>query len=498
MDKILYPNANLKQNLPNMAYDLRLFFYYTEINTQRNITNYIKNDLGFKDLYVLDSQINYGSFLSFMRESEFSDINDIHNYWQHPSFEEGHSWSRNYYSIKNTPMIKSKTFGTLNHLSKGKAKNKPYTISEYNHPFPNEHLHEKFAFFGSWASFHDFDAIYQFCYDQSDAGVMNSYFSMATNPSDFALVIYTVLAFRNNYVAKSNNYVKVKLNKGYVLEKMKDKNYNYNQFLDMFFYTGWNAVFETEIIDDMKISEPVIESNININDKNNCFNENEQIYWNTSYKNVENFYYVRTEKYITLTGFLGNKEMDIEHNLGNILTIKLKLNDTLNDTCTVGLISLDNKNIINSEKILLTIMGKIRNSEQVWNEERTSTAQGWGKAPTLVQYIEFNAVFNFPENEKPIVYSINNFGELNKQFKIEGQAGKWILHSDENNPTLNYYIIRNIPKENDEIDENESKVWVWIVVSLGIAIILGIGIWLCIGYGYKIRKDFYGLDSKFL
>ena len=208
LEKILYPNSTLIQNLPNMGYDLRLFFYFTEINTQKNITNYIKNNLGFKDLLILDSQINYGSFLSFLRESELSDINDIHAYWEHPSFAEGHSWDRKYYSIKNTPMIKSKTFGTFNRISKGKIKNKPYTISEYNHPFPSEHLHEKFAFFGSWASYHDFVAIYQFSYDQSDSGFISSYFSMGTNPADFALVIYTVMAFRNNYVSKSNNYVK--------------------------------------------------------------------------------------------------------------------------------------------------------------------------------------------------------------------------------------------------------------------------------------------------
>ena len=493
LEKILYPNSVLIQNLPNMAYDLRLFFYYTEINTQKNLTNYIKNDLGFKDLYILDSQINYGSFLSYMRESELSDINDIHAYWEHPNFAEGHSWDRNYYWIKNTPMIKSKTFGTLNRLSKGKNKKNPYTISEYNHPFPSEHLHEKFAFFGSWAAFHDFDAIYQFSYDQSDAGYLSSYFSMATNPADFALVYYTVLAFRTNYVKKSNNYVKVKLNKGYILEKMKDKNYNMDQFLEQYFYTGWNAHFEVDIVDYMKIVEPVIESNIDINSKNNNFNEKEQIYWNISDNNIENFYYVKTDKYITLTGYLGNNQMSIEHNLGNILTIKLKLNETLNETCTVGLMSLDNKSIIKSEKLLLTIVGKIRNSEQIWNQGRNSTAEGWGKAPTLVQYIEINAVFKFKENEKPSIYSINNLGELNKKFNVEGQAGNWILKSDENNPTLNYYITRNIT---EEINENENNTWVWIVVSLVILIVLGIGIWVFIRY--KKKNNFYGLDNKFL
>ena len=501
LDKILYPNSTLINNLPNMAYDLRLFFYNTEINTQKNLTNYIKNDLGFKNLFILDSQIYYGSFLSYVRESEYSDICDSHNYWEHPNFAEGHSWDRNYYSIKNTPMIKSKTFGTFNRLSKGRNRNKPYTISEYNHPFPSEHLHEKFPFFGSWSAYHDFDAIYQYCYDQSDKEYISSYFSMATNPADFALAPYAALAFRKNYVKKSKNFVRVKLYKGYIYEKMKDKNYNLNEFLDNFFYTGWNAVFEVEIIDDLKYIEPIIESNIDITNRINNFSYDEEIQWNISDKNNnENFYYVKNDKYITLTGFLGNSEMNIEHNLENILTIKLKLNETLNETCTVGLISLDNNSLQNSEKILLTIVGKIRNSEQKWNLNRTSTSEGWGNAPTLVQYIEMQSIFNFEDEQKPNVYSINNLGELNKQFNIEGQRGKWILNSDKNNPTLNYYIIRNLTKENVDSKNDEknksNKAWIWIVVFLVIVIALSIGMWLF--FRYRKKKKFWGLDNKFL
>ncbi len=179
LEKILYPNATLIQNLPNMAYDLRLFFMETETKTQKNITNYIKNGLFFSDLLVLDSQINYGSFFSYERENDNSDIIDIHGYWDHPSFQTGHSWDMDYYYIKNGPMIKSNTFGTFNTMSKGKCSNKPFTISEYNHPFPNEHLHEKFSMLGSWSAFHDYDAIYQFSYDQKNEEYISGYFKMS-------------------------------------------------------------------------------------------------------------------------------------------------------------------------------------------------------------------------------------------------------------------------------------------------------------------------------
>ena len=465
LDKILYPNSSLIQNLPNMAYDLRLFFMFTETKTQKNITNYIKKDLNFANLPVLDSQINYGSFFSFQREYENSDITDIHGYWEHPQFQTGYSWNRSHYSIKNTPMIKSTSFGTFNSMSKGKCFNKPFTISEYNHPFPNEYLHEKFTMLGSWSAFHDYDAIYQFSYDQSNENYISSYFSMSSNPIDFAMSPYIALAFRKNYVKKSNNYVKVKLTKGYISEKMKDKNYNMNQFLENYFYAGWSAIYEVEILDNSKIVEPIIETNINIKDRSYFIND--QIQWNNTNKGNNAYYNVKTEKYITLTGFLGNSKMDIKNNLGNLIDIKVKLNEEYNETCTIGLLSLDDQKLEKSKKLLLTIVGKVRNTNQKWNENRTSTYdEGWGKSPTLVQFIEIEAILKFKDEEKPKVFSINRYGELDKEFNLEGNKNKWILKSDKNNPTLNYFIIREIEDETEDSSNKSNAIIITCVILL--------------------------------
>ena len=117
----------------------------------------------------------------------------------------------------------------------------------------------------------------------------------------------------------------------------------------------------------------------------------------------------------------------------------------------------------------MTIVGKVRNTNQVWNNNRTSTYNsGWGKAPTLVQYIEIEAELKFKEEEKPKVYSINNYGELNKEFDIKGNKNEWVLKSDEENPTLNYYIVRTIPFESSENREhlNESKDSSFIIIII--------------------------------
>ena len=483
LEKILFPNNTLIQNLPNMAYDLRLFFKYTETETQTTITNYIKNTLSFKDLLVLDSQISYGSFFTYEREHDNSDIIDIHGYWEHPQFETGHSWDMAYYSIKNTPMIKSPTFGTFNSISKGKCFNKPFTVSEYNHPFPSEHLHEKFAMFGSWSAYHDYDAIYQFSYDQppeKDENYISGYFKMSSNPIDFALAPYIALAFRKNYVEKSKNNVLIKLTKGYIAEKMKDKNYNMNQFLENLFYAGWSAIYEVQILDDENIVEPKIIANIDTDEKDYFINE--QIQWKNINEGNEAYYNVGNSKYITKTGFLGNLKMDIENHLGDLIDIKIKLNDTQNETCTIGLVSLDDRNLDNSEKLLLTIVGKVRNTNQKWNKDKTSTYKdGWGVAPTLVQFIEIEATLKFKEEEMPKVYSIDKYGKLNKEFKLSKKGNNWILKSDKENPTLNYYITRKIPaiKEYNE-DYNNTTMIIIIAIVILFVIIVSIGVLLFI------------------
>ena len=296
---------------------------------------------------------------------------------------------------------------------------------------------------------HGLDAIYQYNYQQSNDEYIKDYFAMSSNPIQFALAPYIALAFRNDYVKKGINYVKLKLTKGYIDNKMRQNTYTMYGLYSELYYAGWNAVFELEIDEkDNTYKEPIFQSNINISDKG-CFITDEIQWNNTDFENHA-YYRVNTEKYFTLTGFLGDSKMNKENNIADLMSIKIKLNEALNETCTIGLVSLDDKKLIDSEKLLLTIAGKVRNSGQIWYNNRTTTLKdGWGHAPTLVQYIEFECIFKFEENDKPKVFSINKYGELNKEYSIVGSQKKWVLKSDENNPTLNLYIIRNIKNKSN-------------------------------------------------
>ena len=276
---------------------------------------------------------------------------------------------------------------------------------------------------------------------------------------------------------------------------MKDKNYYMNDFLTNQFYAGWNAVYEVQIIiDDNKVVEPIIETNIDISEKGYFMND--QIKWNNNEEGNEAYYYAITDKYITLTGFLGNSEMNKDNNLGDFIIIKVRLNEKLNETCTIGLVSLDGKKLESSEKLLLTIVGKVRNTGQKWNEGRTTTSSGWGKAPTLVQFIEFEANLNFKEEEKPEVFSINRYGEKDKELAVNGSSTKWILKSDEDNPSLNYYIIRHI--SNSEKQKFNYKTLFIIIVIIIAIIIVGVSIFFIKRKRMKNQINIDSVDSNLL
>lgn len=64
-----------------------------------------------------------------------------------------------------------------------------------------------------------------------------------------------------------------------------------NQFLKNHFYAGWNAVNEVHILDDLKIIEPIIETNINTEEKGYFIND--QIQWNNTNEGNKAYYYVK-------------------------------------------------------------------------------------------------------------------------------------------------------------------------------------------------------------
>jgi len=189
-------------------------FYINLTNSFFNeMKDYLKNTLNVQ-CPIVGTNWNIG-FQDLISQSE-CDYIDNHAYWDHPQFP-GIPWSNTDWFINNTSMTKEIENSTLPNLFAGvKIKGKPYTISEYNHPFPNRFQAEAPLFLGAYSTFHDIDGIMYFEYNGSYdylSDKISGYFSIHNNPLFTALNPSIARLFRDNLISKSINTFDISLSK---------------------------------------------------------------------------------------------------------------------------------------------------------------------------------------------------------------------------------------------------------------------------------------------
>ncbi|MGN0844140.1 MAG: beta-galactosidase [Kiritimatiellia bacterium] len=146
---------------------------------------------------LFDSQASYGGLHGLLREARY-DMIDMHSYWQHPSFPGG-GWSSSNWTLSNIAMSEKPEEGAnLGALARTRVKGMPFSVTEYDHPAPNEFASEALAMLGSYAAWQDWDALFQFDWGNPDEkpGFVNTFFSLNWHPAKLALVPVASLLFR--------------------------------------------------------------------------------------------------------------------------------------------------------------------------------------------------------------------------------------------------------------------------------------------------------------
>src|ERR1043165_3144237 len=70
---------------------------------------------------------------------------------------DGHIYWNQYVGVYNQPMVNDPLHSTVVQLSRTAVAGKPYTVSETNHPFPNEYASEGIPILAAYAAFQDWD-----------------------------------------------------------------------------------------------------------------------------------------------------------------------------------------------------------------------------------------------------------------------------------------------------------------------------------------------------
>ena len=231
--QLAFPRYDVYKTLPEDYKNLVMeFLYDIEDSYWSEMNEFLKKDLCGKFL-TMGTSIGC-STLNLMNQF---DIIDAHAYWNHPVFPI-RDWNQNDYFIENKSLIAESTGGTLTNLAKTRVYGKPFSVSEYDHPYPNQFSPEMYTMISAYACFQDWDCIYTFCSTLPDLSPkskehIKGYFDQTGNPAKACAAPFAARIFRLNLIQPGEEKYYLKITKNNELENLKK-------------FTAW-SIGDTEI-----------------------------------------------------------------------------------------------------------------------------------------------------------------------------------------------------------------------------------------------------------
>ena len=151
----IYPKRNI-EDASAFYTDLQRVYFDSMIG-------FLKQKVGIRvPIGGMGGYYNKNDLIS-MRSCDFI---DTHTYWDHPSFNAPWSWDKYAFRINNKSVLLDKKLGLVGDIMEHFPSSymKPYTITEWNHCYPNQYAYETPVLLASYAANNNWDALFQFAF----------------------------------------------------------------------------------------------------------------------------------------------------------------------------------------------------------------------------------------------------------------------------------------------------------------------------------------------
>ncbi len=381
--------------------DYLRFLTETETAYSNNMRKFLREDLGFKNANIVDTQIAWGGLTSLTREANM-EFADNHAYWQHPNFP-GSEWDGKNWVVGQRAHVNEfeKGWGALGGLATFRVANKPYAISEYCHPAPNDFQAEMMPLFANFAALQDWDMIYTFDYGYAGAGHENDkiqgFFAVGSNPAKAAYFPSAALTFRQGLMPVAPDWALLTTQ----AEPWKSPR------------NSWEA-WGDKVPDLLRTKVAIRQGTGTTAEVTN--RPTRGVTFASARKLPGGMVFLGDASATkSIVGFVGGQSLDLRENTFNFGSFG-------NGFASLTLTSTDSKSIENSARALLTVMGKAENQGMGWNANRTSVSDQWGKGPSLVEGIpcEISLVTDGPRK----VWVLDGNGRRGKEIPVKYSEGK--------------------------------------------------------------------------
>ncbi len=347
------------------------FYIRLEDEFYQTMNLFLKNELKVK-VPVIANSAHASTFTSYPLVSITSKLDavDTHVYWQHPSYTRDANGKTTGFTIRNTPMVNEPEKSTVVTLHRSAVLGKPFTVSEVNHPYPNEYAAEMIPVLASYASFLDWDGIFWYSFEHSAASNWGSrypgHFDIRQDPVKMSQLAAGALLFLRGDIARSGKTVPRAITRNDVLDSIREP----ASAAPLFTAAAQPGALLQE---DIRIASFDAPKTSKLPSAKPPYRTNtREIVWSI----------LKGQGLVTAASL----RAEVAAGFVNSLPVRLKhLNLSLdNPFASVMLVSMDGKPIAESSKLLLITGARTANAGMKWNRERNTLLET-GTGPMLIE-----------------------------------------------------------------------------------------------------------------
>ena len=349
--------------------DFLRFLADTDRRTASTLATFIRGELGLRSLLV-DTQASYGGLEGLRRELAVSDFVDMHAYWQHPDFPSG--WSPLRFAIPNTTQVAAENGGALASLAVYRVAGKPFTVSEYNVPAPNDYASEALPMYAAIGAFQDWDAIYAYTYvdfsPRWDADHLLGFFDLAGSPAAQSFLPVAALTFRQGLIAPGRAVVRLPLP---AADPEAPPRAGEGALARLWSEAG----LRLSLIGSRRI-EVVPAGSRPWPAPARADEQAAQVRWDQA---APATFLAETPALRLAAGRLANRTLDVGD-------VRLTVGELPRGDAAIALVALDGRPIAEAKQLLLVAAARVENTAMRFSADRTGLAS-WGRGPALAEYV---------------------------------------------------------------------------------------------------------------
>ena len=368
---------------PERFYTELEFFMGMERRYFLDMQSYLKDTLKVKAPLVGTADHSHGgSSYPLLASTSLLDIVDGHTYWQHPGPR----------GIPNTPMVDAPLQSTVVELSRTAFAGKPYTVSEVNHPFPNEYASEGVPILAAYAALQDWDGVFWYTFEPKASAdwkpIIGDPFDISHNPVKMTQMAAGALMFVRGVVRAARQIIQRSYSRQQVQDSIRlpatEKPY---------FTPGFPLSLPLRHASRIASLDGEPTKRIELREADPIVSDTGELVWSVS-PEIGGVVTVDTERTQAVIGFVKAQGKQLRH-----LTPEID-----NRFACLTLSALDAKTIARSSRMLLTSGAAVTNAGAEWNETRSALKQ-WGTSPTLIEPVTGQLLLRNLEGARGVIMS---------------------------------------------------------------------------------------------